>query len=152
MALEKGITLDELNTLGETDDSTDTIVDDYQKELGQKNDNFVIEGRLSWHFIPQSLKIFLDCQPSAGAFRILASKNERPDEKLASDPIAVQRLLEARLASDQRRYKKIYGLDYMDKGHYDLFIDTTPLKSAQETADLIYAFLKPRLDSKGLSV
>lgn len=152
MAMDKGLTLDELNTLGETDKTTDTIVDDYQKELGSKEDNFVIEGRLSWHFIPKSFKVFLDCQPAEAARRILASKNERPDEKLATDLIEVQRVLVARLASDMRRYQKIYGIDYLDKSHYDLVLDTTPLKNAQETADLVYVSLEPRLDSKGLSM
>ena len=152
MAMDKGLTLDELNTLGETDQTTDTIVDDYQKELGSKEDNFVIEGRLSWYFIPKSFKVFLDCQPAVAANRILASREERPDEKLAPDPKEVQRVLEARLASDMRRYQKIYGIDYLDKSHYDLVLDTTPLKSAQEAADLVYASLKPRLDSRGLSM
>jgi cytidylate kinase len=152
MAMEKGMTLDELNALGETDSSTDTLADDYQKELGAKEDNFVIEGRLSWHFIPKSYKVFLDCRPAEAAQRILASKNERPDEKLTSDPEQIQTTLEARLASDIRRYQKIYGIDYMDPKHYDLVIDTTLLKSAKETAELVFASLKPRLDSQGASM
>ena len=57
MALDRGITLDELNRLGETDPTTDTSVDDYARELGKKEDNFVIEGRLSWYFIPHAFKI-----------------------------------------------------------------------------------------------
>src|SRR5689334_16245543 len=64
MAMERGLTIDELNKLGEKDASTDTMADDYQRELGRKEDNFIIEGRLSWHFIPHSFKVFLKCSPS----------------------------------------------------------------------------------------
>ncbi len=143
MAMEKGMTLDEFNALGETDSSTDTMADDYQKKLGSKEDNFVIEGRLSWYFMPKSFKIFLDCAPAEAAKRILASKSERPDEKVSSDLAEVQKTLEARQASDVRRYQKIYGIDYLDKGHYDLVLDTTPLGSAKETADRVFAYLEP---------
>ncbi|MFA6161346.1 MAG: cytidylate kinase family protein [Patescibacteria group bacterium] len=146
MALERGMTLDELNTLGETDKSTDSIVDDYQKELGAKEDNFVIEGRLSWYFIPHSFKIFLDCNIDEATRRIMSSKDDRPDEHLPAKIDAVKRLTEERMASDMRRYKKYYGLNYTDKSHYDLFIDTTPLKSVDESVNLVLEALRPRLD------
>jgi len=147
MALERGLTIDELNKLGETDRTTDTQVDDYQKELGAKKDGFVIEGRLSWHFIPHSFKIFLDCAPDEAARRILASRDQRPDEDLPADTTSMKRRIEGRLASDQRRYRDIYGLDYRDKSHYDLVLDTTPLKSAEDAAERILADLRPKLDS-----
>ena len=57
MAKERGITLTELNKIGEREGWTDKQVDDYQKEFGRKEDNFIFEGRLSFHFIPDSIKI-----------------------------------------------------------------------------------------------
>lgn len=56
---KRGMTLAEYNKLGETDPSTDIEVDEYQKKLGETEDNFIIEGRTSWHFIPHSLKFLL---------------------------------------------------------------------------------------------
>lgn len=147
MAMERGLNIDELNKLGETDRTTDTQVDDYQKELGEKEDGFVIEGRLSWHFIPQSFKVFLDCGPDEAARRILASRDQRPDEDLPMDMESMKRRIEERLASDQRRYRDIYGLDYRDKSHYDLVLDTTSLKNEAEAAERILAVLRPRLDA-----
>ena len=141
MAMDQGLTLDELNAKGETDKTTDTSVDDYQKELGEKEKDFVIEGRLSWHFIPHSFKVFLDCEPREATRRIMGSKSERPDEILPADLEQARLWLEKRKASDMLRYRNFYGLDYTDKGNYDLFLDTTPLESAQETADLVYASL-----------
>ncbi|NCN22588.1 hypothetical protein GW934_03820, partial [Candidatus Falkowbacteria bacterium] len=55
-------------------------VDEYQKKLGETEDNFIIEGRTSWYFIPNSLKIYLDVSLEEGAKRIflsLKAKNER---------------------------------------------------------------------------
>jgi cytidylate kinase len=69
-AKERGLTLEEYNKLGETDPSTDLEVDEYQKKLGETQDNFIIEGRTSWHFIPHSFKIFLDVSFEEGARRI----------------------------------------------------------------------------------
>ncbi|MFH1364907.1 MAG: AAA family ATPase, partial [Candidatus Aenigmatarchaeota archaeon] len=52
MAVDRGMTLAELNKLGEKEDFTDKEVDKFQEELGKKEDNFVIDGRTSFHFIP----------------------------------------------------------------------------------------------------
>jgi cytidylate kinase len=111
-----------------------------------------MEGRLSWYFMPNSFKIFLDCDPAEAAKRISASKDERPDEKVSSDLAEIQKTLESRKASDVRRYQKIYGIDYLDKNHYDLVLDTTPFKSAEEAANRVFASLEPILDSQGANM
>lgn len=142
MALERGMTIDQLNELGEKDHTTDTSVDEYQKELGQKEDNFVVEGRLSWNFIPHSFKIFLDCEPMEAARRVQASHRERPDEKISDDLSVIRAELDARIGSDLRRYSSIYNINHMDKSHYDLVMDTTESKSAEETAEKILAAIQ----------
>lgn len=143
MAMDRGLTIDQLNALGERDKTTDTVVDEYQKELGQKEKDFVIEGRLSWHFIPQSFKVFLDCNPREAARRIISSKDERPDEKVPNDLERAIKTIEARIESDVRRYHDFYGLDYRDKSHYDLYLDAGATKSPEETAELVLARLNP---------
>jgi len=82
-AQKRGLTLAEYNKLGETDPQTDREVDEYQKELSRTQDNFIIEGRASWYFIPRSLKIYLDVTPDVGAERIwqhLQTKTDRANE------------------------------------------------------------------------
>lgn len=145
MALERGMTIDELNAIGETDKTTDTSVDDYQRELGTKEDNFIIEGRLSWHFIPRSTKIFLACDPKEAAQRIFTARKRssegREDEPVYATPEDAAREIEKRTASDVLRYEKYYGVDYRDPSHYDIVIDTTNKQSAQETAEEILSRL-----------
>lgn len=141
MALDRGITIDELNRLGEEEAFTDHDVDTYQRELGQKEDHFVIEGRMSWHFIPHSFKVLLTCDVDEAARRIHAARAMRPedrrDERQTASIEETKRELEERVASDVRRYQKYYGVDYRDPDHYDLVIDTTSNGGPEQTAETI---------------
>lgn len=143
MALERGMTIDELNALGETQDFTDKEADAFQTTLGQKEDDFIIDGRLSWHFIPQSFKIFLDVDLDEAARRIYqARKNDpegRRDEADYASPEETRRAIEERLASDSARYQKWYGLDYLNRDNYDLVIDTTHTPATQVVEQILAA-------------
>ncbi len=76
MALKKGITLAELNKLGEKEDFTDKDVDEHQKRLGEKEDNFVIDGRTSFHFIPHSVKVYLKAGIKERAKRVFQDERK----------------------------------------------------------------------------
>ncbi len=138
MAIERGMTLDELNALGEKEAFTDKIVDDYQRELGEREKDFVIEGRLSWHFIPHSFKVFLDCRVDEAARRICEARKlaheGRSDEPEYATPEAAIDAITARTDSDVRRYTKYYGVSHLEQAHYDLILDTTDMKGPEETA------------------
>ncbi len=142
-AHDRGMTMEEYNTLGETDPSTDTDVDNYQAKLGREQDNFVIVGRTSWHFIPHSLKIFLKARTEVGAQRIikdLKSRNE-PNIKSLDDMMGV---LKRRYASDSKRFKEYYGIELYDDNHYDWTFDTSDVD--QETAyQTVLAYVKTKL-------
>lgn len=148
MALERGITINELNKIGETDPTTDTSVDDYQRELGKKEDNFIIEGRLSWHFIPHSFKILLTCDIPTSAKRIFEARKHdtegREDEPLYASPEEAQHAIEDRISSDVLRYQKHYGIDYRDPSHYDLIVDTTAISGVAAVTDRIQKALTDR--------
>jgi predicted cytidylate kinase len=133
-AKERGLTLAEYNKLGETDPSTDFDVDEYQKKLGEDEDNFIIEGRTSWFFIPHSLKIYLDVDPEIGAKRIFQSLQKKNDRNEDSNLKSWEDVLESnkkRLASDALRYQKYYKIDIDKASHYDLYLDTTNLTSEE---------------------
>lgn len=147
LAHKRGITLDALNALGETDKTTDSDVDDLQRRLGETEDNFVIEGRLGWYFIPHSIKIFLTCDLDESAKRIFAARHatdERSDEPAYAHIEETKQAIEARMASDARRYEKWYGVNYLDPSHYDVIIDTTTSTGPERTAEQILAALRDR--------
>ena len=148
MAKKKGMTLAEYNKLGESDPATDQEIDSYQKELGEKEDNFIIEGRTSWYFIPKSLKIYLGVSIEEGAKRIfnnLQLKNDRNEADELNSWEDVLASNKERFASDKLRYGQYYGIDVYDSKNYDFFLDTTNL-SPEQVFQAVYAFVKENLD------
>lgn len=149
-AKKRGMTLAEYNLLGENDPKTDKEVDEFQKELGEKEDNFVIEGRTSWYFIPHSLKIYIGVDPQEGARRIfdsLKKKNERNEGVLPESIEDVKIGMLKRRDSDQIRYQKYYSIDASDPKNYDFYLDATDLNQEEEY-QAIYSFVKSRLDKE----
>lgn len=145
IARQRGMTLAELNKLGEKKFFTDKIVDDYQKRLGKTEDNFVIEGRTSFFLIPHSLKIFLGCSLTEGAKRIWGalkkSPKKRNEDKNLNSYQDVLKSIKERMRSDRYRYRKYYKMNIFAKKHYDLFLDTSALNQKQEFGK-VYEFVK----------
>jgi predicted cytidylate kinase len=127
-AQKRGLTLAEYNKLGESDPQTDLEVDEYQKFLGETSDNFVIEGRTSWHFIPHSLKIYLDVQEEEAVKRIFHDLKSRPEEaQLGATIEDVRRILAERKLSDDLRYRQYFNIEVYNPKNYDFYLDTTDL-------------------------
>jgi cytidylate kinase len=149
-AKKRGMTLEEYNKLGEEDPATDKEIDEYVESLGRNNDNFIIEGRTCWYFIPHSLKIYLDVDKEAGAKRIFSSLQRKNDRNEASDLKSWQDVLdsnERRIASDNTRYRKYYGINAYDPKNYDFYLDTTNL-TPEEVFQSVYEQVKNNLDNK----
>ena len=153
-AKKRGLSLEEYNKLGEEDPKTDTEVDEYQKELGKTQDNFIIEGRTSWYFIPKSLKIYLDVSLDEGARRVFLSlkakneKNERDERNEGKNLESledVKNSIVKRIKSDTKRYKKYYNIDVNDVSHYDYYLDTTNFNQ-KEVYSQVFEFVKKELD------
>ncbi|MEI7498059.1 MAG: cytidylate kinase family protein [Candidatus Falkowbacteria bacterium] len=145
-AAEMGLTIGEYNKLGETDPKTDFEVDDYQKELGQKEDNFVIEGRTSYFLIPNSVKIFLDANEQIAAERIFKEtrqanqRNEGQPQTIADTLTQIQE----RKQSDSMRYQKYYNVNVFDPSQYDFVLDTSNL-TANEAFNQVYTYISQKL-------
>jgi cytidylate kinase len=145
MARERNLSLEELGRIAEGDRSIDITLDKKQVELGKKEDNFIIDGRLSFHFIPHSIKVFLDAELKARAERIwkdIEIKNLRKEERAENIREIVEKI-QRREESEKKRYQKYYQLNPYDKKHYDLVIDTTHI-SAEEAAEKVIQFIKER--------
>lgn len=125
-AKERGLTLAEYNHLGETDPNTDQDVDKLHEVLAREQANLIISGRVSWYFLPQSIKIYLDVAPEIGAKRIF--DNHRQGEDRHFQTIAeVLQSNQNRLNSDNLRYQKYYQINVNNPKNYDLWLDTTNL-------------------------
>jgi predicted cytidylate kinase len=142
MATARGMTIDEYNALGLTDPSTDHEVDDYQKNLGETEDHFIIDGLMSWYFIPRGLKVFLDIDPDVAAARIFHARTKesgRDDEPQYASIEEAKRIIGARMASNSVRYAKWYGADPLDRSQYNLVIDTTNISPEQVVEQILAA-------------
>lgn len=140
IATEHGWTINELmakNTSGDFDSDTET--DAYQERLGKEENDFVIDGRLSWHFIPQSFKVFLDCEEHERARRLL-ERGSTSDKAVDVDDAV--RLNAERLRDEKENFRKKYGLDPYDTGHYDLVLDTTSTPPEELARKVIAALEK----------
>jgi CMP/dCMP kinase len=125
LAIEREISILDLNKIAETDNGViDAILDNRQKELGIKEDNFIIDGRLAFHFIPHGIKIFLTVSPLGAAHRIFADASRQGVETHETIEHAVTNI-ETRRASENERYMKYYGLHIYDMDLYDIVIDTS---------------------------
>lgn len=141
MAEERGLSILELSRSAEARGDIDREIDARTVRLGQDRDDFVIDARLGWHFLPQSIKIFLEVRPEVAAARIYGAK--RGSERENTDLEATLRAIESRTASEVRRYREYYDVDYGAHDHYDLVIDTSELAIA-DVADRIVGYLSLR--------
>lgn len=139
---QRGLDLLAGNLHAETDRSIDDEIDRRQRELGLDSDEFVIDARLGWYFIPQSFKVYLDLDATTAATRILAnpSVSRAEKEKIHSDPDKYALDLKERLASEDKRYMNLYGIDPSKPANYDLVIDTSPLNQEEVSQLVIQGF------------
>ncbi len=147
MAMEQGLTIDELNERAERDSGSHTSVDEYQKKLGKTEDNFIVDGWLSWHFIPESFKVFMTIDREEAARRIFDAKKKDPsrgDEPNYKNSDEAKETITRRVEVTKKQFHDLYGVDFTDRKNYDAVIDTTGQASANETVEKILKALKDR--------
>lgn len=121
----------------------DTEFDNFQKKYGKTHDNFILDGRLSFHFVPDSIKIFFKVELSKAAERIF--KNQRKSENKYNSIDDAKKNIKERIQQDHNRYFKLYGLDIFNFNNFDLIIDTTSL-TIEEVKERVINYVKSFLD------
>lgn len=138
VAREQGLDLFEANISAEKNAEVDHLVDGRLREIGENEDQLVIDSRIAWHWIPGSYKVFLDLDLKTAAERILAELDDTrlKSEHVHRDPEEYAKKLQGRLDSETRRYKALYNINPNDMSNYDLVIDTKA-NDLEKTMDLI---------------
>ena len=117
IAKERNMDIAELGKLAENDLSIDALIDARQKELAQKWDNIVVEGRLSgWLVENADLKIWLTASLGCRAKRI--AQRDEVDEYTARMMTMVREACEA------RRYQNYYSIDIHDLTPYHIVMNS----------------------------
>ncbi len=144
MAAERGMTIEEFNKLGETESFTDKDADNFTIQLAKTKKDFVMQGRLGYYFIPQSLKVYLNVAPWKAAERVMKDQSnpERNSKSKHATLAEIQQLCIDRDSSDIIRYKKVYGIgNFADPKNYDLIIDTTGEDNVEANVQKIIDFI-----------
>jgi len=125
MAAERGLSIEEINFAAEKQREIDQSVDELLRSMGKEKDNLVIDSRTAFHWIPGSFKIFLQLNLAVAAQRIFAQIQEKErvsQVALSLEQVSLNTL--KRLESEKKRFRGLYGIDFMDEKNYDLVIDT----------------------------
>ncbi len=135
-ARELGLTLYEFDQLVRKESKYDLELDKMQEKFGKENDDFILESRLGWYFIPDSFKIRLDCEEEERLRRLI--------ERDGLDREELRKKEQERLDAVNERYKKLYGIEnWRDDKHFDLIVDTSKL-TPEEVAYTILNSLKEK--------
>lgn len=138
IAKKRNIHLYELSKIAEQDGSMDKEIDEKQRNLNSK-DNFVVDSRLGFYFIPDSYKVFLKVDNGKAAKRIFQDKRKEEKYKTLKE---TEEFMKKRLESEKLRYKQYYGIDFTDETQFDLVIDTTFKNKGEIIEEIINSILE----------
>lgn len=138
LAAERGVSITELNEMAETQASLDKQVDDYLIGLNDTPDDLVLDSRMAWHFVRDTLKIRLTVEPEVAVKRIFKDTADLREKFDCLDQAMEE--VERRRKSEILRYKTLYGVDIGDPGNFDLVIDTSYKAPQDITAAFDKAF------------
>ncbi|MBN2066977.1 MAG: nucleoside monophosphate kinase [Candidatus Diapherotrites archaeon] len=147
IAKEQGKTLMQLHEEMERNRKIDDLLDERTKRLGRERNSFVIDGRVAWHFIPNSIKVFVTVDLEKAAERVF--RDRRPGEKENSSLQETKRNMRKRNEMNKARYKKLYGIDYLDKRNYDIVVDTTKRNEEQTREKAVREIKRVEMERAG---
>jgi CMP/dCMP kinase len=139
VAKKNNMSLLELSSYAEKDKKVDAMLDNAQADLAIKEDNYVLDSRLGYHFLKKAFKVFVKVSDEEAAKRVFEAK--RPEEKENTSIEETMKSLQQRHQSEVFRYKKHYGLNPFDDSNYDFVIDTTGLTPEEAGGRLIEKIL-----------
>ncbi len=140
LAKERGFSIAEWGEKEKNDPSYDRMVDDRMVETARKSGNMIIDGWISAHFLPESLKIFFKGDLGTRAERITTVR----EAESYSDVETAMKTIEEKEKVNRKRWIEFYGFDFMDETNYDLVIDTTEF-NLEEVYKQVLDFVKGKM-------
>ena len=129
LAIEHGLTLDDIIARAEFDEHWDREVDSRQVALARQEGGCVLGSRLAVWMLPEAdLRVFLTAKLETRAGRIQMREGGNLKE--------IMDYTEHRDSLDSHRYQKLYNINHDDYSFVDLIIETDNLNPTQ-VADTI---------------
>ena len=133
LAMERGMSLEEFSRYAEENPDIDIYIDRMQRDLAEKEENVVVEGRLSGWMIKDAFKVWIYADPEIRYERIA----KREGIELSRARVETKRREEL----ERRRYKKSYSIDIDDISIYHVAINSG-LFNAEEIVEIILKALE----------
>ncbi|MBI4086344.1 MAG: AAA family ATPase [Candidatus Liptonbacteria bacterium] len=139
MAADRNLSIEEINFTAEKKKEIDFEVDRLLVKMGKEKNNFVIDSRTAFHWMPDSFKVFLDLDSRVAAERTFA-QIQRVGRK-SQEGSSVDEVYEntvKRVESERKRYRNLYDIDITDNTKFDLIVDTK-INNLEEVVGIIIA-------------
>ncbi len=133
LAAERGMTLEEFSRYAESNPDIDFYIDKLQREMANREDDVVVEGRLSGWMVKDAFKVWIYASPEVRYRRI--AKRE------GKDLSRVKNETKRREELEKRRYKKFYSIDLDDISVYHLAINSDHFRP-EEIVEIILKALE----------
>ncbi len=147
MALERGLSVEEINITAEKQKEIDFEVDGLLGKLGKEGNELVIDSRTAFHWIPDSFKVFLHLDPRTAAER--SFKQTQEEGRVSQEGSSVEEVYKntlKRVESERKRFEDLYNLDITDENQFDLVVDTK-VNNLKEVIEIVSKAYKKWLES-----
>jgi CMP/dCMP kinase len=149
LAAERGESIEAMNISAEVQRDIDLKVDNLLQEMYCSEERLVIDSRMAWHWMPNSLKVFLVLDADTAAKRIFNHLQE--EGRISEEAGSVQDVrkgIDRRFASEQKRYRALYGVNATDPLNFDIMINTKDNNLETVTAMVVAAYHAWRADKE----
>ena len=147
---EAGKTLEAYNQEAAENTTLDAQVDAALRDLRNHQD-IVIDSRLGFYWLPESFKVYLDLDLELATARIykdtVANEMRSSVGTSQSSLQTVIQQVRSRMESEQRRFRRLYGVDPFDTSHFDFVIDTSR-QNPQSVAIAVFDAYREWLDTE----
>lgn len=134
LAKEKGLSIKQLGEIEAKDDKIDLMVDNKTEEIAKSKENIVFDSWLAAHFVPEAIKIFLECDEEVRAKRRIPQKRDTEQYEVLDE--AVKKMRE-RTECNQERWIRYYNYNFLDMTNYDFIINVAELNPEQIVAKIL---------------
>ena len=122
IAADRGMSPLQMNDYARMDRAVDDEIDGYLVRLGSADNSVILDSRMAWHFLPNSLKVYLVVDPLVAAERV--AQAGRAEEQHVSTEAALE-ANQLRQEYEKERFDKLYGVKCDLWRNYDLVVDST---------------------------
>jgi cytidylate kinase len=127
-AASRNMTIEEYDVFLKAHPELDQDIENTQMKIGKTEDNLVLESRLGWYCIPDSIKIKLDCELNTRIQRMVdGGKDPNRVAQVSEDFEKTLEKTQKREATYDVRFKNLYNIEWNDDKNFDLVVDTTSI-------------------------